>query len=155
MSAAEPAATPNERQGRSLVALRIFDSPSTELRRTLKPPWPRSLERLYGLEQASTEAIDVSEGVVTVGAAVSALKEEIAHRLDVLAFVVSALEDLGWEMRLEGEALLATADLTPTEARQQLEDHGVAGPMCVVADLDDSGWPWIRSADTLVATGSA
>jgi hypothetical protein len=135
------------------VALRIFDSPSAELRRTLKPPWPRSLERLYELEQASSPAIDPGKGVVTVGAAVSALKEEIAHHLDVLAFVVSALEELGWDVRLQGEALLARADLTPADARAQLEDHGIAGPMCLVADLDDSGWPWIRSADTPLAAG--
>lgn len=131
-----------------LVALRIFDAPSAELLRTLKPPWPRSLERLYELEQASSPAIDVRKGVVTVGAAVSALKEEMAHHLDVLAFVVSAMEELGWDVRLEGEALLARAELTPTEAREQLESHGIAGPMCLVADLDESGWPWIRSADT-------
>ena len=155
MTAQDTAAQPGEPQGRCLVALRIFDAPSDELRRTLKPPWPRSLERLYGLEQASQPAIDVSEGVITVGAAVSALKEEIAHRLDVLAFVVSALEELGWDVRLEGEALLASADMTPVQAREQLDDHGIAGPMCVVAELDDSGWPWIRSADTAVATGSA
>lgn len=153
MSADSVSPAREERRVGCLVALRIFRSPSAELLRTLKPPWPRSLERLYELEQASSPAIDVRKGVVTVGAAVSALKEEIAQHLDVLAFVVSALEELGWNVRLEGEALLARAELTPAEARDQLEDHGIAGPMCLVADLDDSGWPWIRSADTPVATG--
>jgi hypothetical protein len=153
MSAAPSSPGADEPGPGCLVALRIFDSPSRELLRTLKPPWPRSLERLYELEQAATAAVDVGNGVITVGAAVSALKEEIAQHLDVLAFVVSALEELGWDVRLEGEALLARANLTPAEAREQLDDHGIAGPMCLVADLDDSGWPWIRSADTPIAAG--
>lgn len=153
MTAAPSSPAPDEPRPGCIVALRIFDSPSRELLRTLKPPWPRSLERLYELEQAATSAIDVRKGVVTMGAAVSALKEEMAQHLDVLAFVVSALEELGWDVRLEGEALFARANLTPAEAREQLDDHGIAGPMCLVADLDDSGWPWIRSSDTPVATG--
>lgn len=144
MSAAPAPAGGAERVPRSEVALRIFDAPSEELLRTLKPPWPRSLRRLYELHEAATPASDVRKGVVTLGAAVAALREQVANRLGVLTFVVTALEEVGWDVRLEGEVLLATTDLTPAEALAQLEDHGIAGPMCVIADLDESGWPRIQ-----------
>lgn len=144
MSATSVPAGGAERVARSQVALRIFDAPSEELLRTLKPPWPRSLRRLYELHEAATPAIDVRKGVVTLGAAVGALREQVANRLGVLTFVVTALEEVGWDVRLEGEVLLATTDLTPAEALAQLEDHGIAGPMCVIADLDELGWPRIQ-----------
>ena len=146
MTAASLPAGSAERGARSEVALRIFDAPSEELLRTLKPPWPRSLRRLYELHEAATPAIDVRKGVVTLGAAVAALREQIANRLGVLTFVVTALEELGWDVRLEGEVLLAGTDLTPAEALVQLEDHGIAGPMCVIAELDELGWPLIQAA---------
>lgn len=131
----------------STVVLHLFDTPSAELIRRLKPPWPPSLERLYELAHIAKPDIDVGTGVITLSAAVLALREELAHRLDLLAFVVHALEELGWDMRLEGEDLVVRSALTPEAAREQLEEHGVAGPMCVVADLDDDGWPSIRPVD--------
>ncbi|MFN2581525.1 MAG: hypothetical protein ABR498_02145 [Candidatus Dormibacteria bacterium] len=144
MSDASKDARPQLRPGRCAVVLRVFDSPSKELRDALHPPWPNWMARLYEAEARTDAGIDVSEGVTTVSAAVSALKDKLAHRLDVLSFVCGALQDLGWDVALDGEALIATAEMTPEQARRQLDDAGVAGPMCVVADLDDHGWPWIR-----------
>jgi hypothetical protein len=129
------------------VVLHIFDTPSAEMLHRLRPPWPRSLRRLYELAGIAQPEIDVETGMTTLSAAVLAVREELAHRLDLLAFVVFGLEELGWDIRLVDENLVATADLTPEEAREQLEDRGITGPMCLVADLDDSGWPTIRPLD--------
>jgi hypothetical protein len=118
----------------------------------LRPPWPRSLKRLYELAGMAEPEIDVGSGDITVSAAVLAVREELAHRLDLLAFVVSGLEKLGWDIRLEGDDIVATAGLSPESAREQLEDRGITGPMCVVADLDDTGWPVIRPLDAAPVT---
>ena len=140
----------DDRVAGCMVVLHIFDTPSAEMIRRLKPPWPDSLKRLYELAQNAQPEIDVDTGAITASAAILAVREELAHRLDLLAFVVLGLEELGWAIQLEGEVLVATAALTPEDAREQLENHGISGAMCVVADLDDSGWPLIRST-TLVA----
>lgn len=130
-----------------MVVLHIFDTPSAEMIRRLKPPWPASLKRLYELAENAQPEINVETGTITVSAALLAVREELAHRLDLLAFVVFGLEELGWSIQLEGEVLVATAAMTPESAREQLEDRGITGAMCVVADLDDSGWPLIRSTE--------
>lgn len=137
--------------GRCGVRLHLFGTPAAELQGAMHPPWPRWMKRLYELEQATGGEIDVEEGVVTVSAAVSALKDKLALRLDVLAWVLGALDELGWEVELDGDTLVATAAMTPADARLVLEDAGVAGPMCAVTDLDSSGWPWIWSGDTPAA----
>lgn len=114
--------------GGCVVTLHVFESPSTEL-----------MHRLEG-------------GDVALSDAIVSLREELSHRLDLLAFVVSGLEELDWEIRLEGENIVATAALSPESAREQLEDFGVTGPLCVVADLDDTGWPVIQPLDASRAT---
>lgn len=107
--------------GGCVVALHVFGTPSAEL-----------MHRLEG-------------GDVALSAAIVSLRAELSHRLDLLAFVVSGLEELGWDLRLEGEDIMATAALSPEAAREQLEDRGITGPLCVVADLDDDGWPVLRA----------
>jgi hypothetical protein len=141
---ASPVSLPPGRVG---LRLRLFDAPSEELSRLLRPPWPRWMRRLYELEEATSEHTDVGAGVVSASAAVAALKESLRKRLDVLSWCLDVLESLGWELELEGDVLLATAAMTPAEARRQLEDAGAAGPMCLVSDLDDAGWPRVWSAD--------
>ena len=114
--------------GGCVVRLHVFESPSAEL--------------MHRLES----------GDVTLSAAIVALRAELSHRLDLLAFVVSGLEELGWGIRLEGQDIVATAALSPEAAREQLEDRGITGPMCVVADLDGTGWPVIQSLDASPVT---
>ena len=112
----------------SMVVLHVFESPSAELTRKL---------------QAGD--VRLSDAVVT-------LRQELSHRLDLLAFAASGLEELGWDVRLAGEDILATSGLRPEEAREQLEDNGITGPMCVVCDLDDTGWPVIRPLEEPLGT---
>ena len=109
--------------GRCVVRLHVFGSPSAEL--------------MHRLE----------DGDDTLSSAIVTLRAELSHRLDLLAFVVSGLEELGWDIRLEGQDIVATAELSPESAREQLEDRGITGPLCVVADLDDTGWPVIQPLD--------
>ena len=109
--------------GGCVVTLHVFESPSAEL-----------MHRLEG-------------GDIALSDAIVSLRAELSHRLDLLAFVVSGLEELGWDIRLEGEDIVATASLSPESAREQLEDFGITGPLCVVADLDDTGWPVIQPLD--------
>lgn len=127
------------------LRLHVFDGPAVELRHMLHPPWPMWVGALYELEQAPNPEIDVDydagEGLVTASAALSALANELKHRLELLSFVCGALESLGWEIRLDGDTILATAPLTEQQARAQLEAHGVAGPLCKVTDIDEHGWP--------------
>lgn len=127
--------------GMTAVRLHLFDEPGEELARALKPPWPRWMRRLYELEESSNEAIDTGHAEVTASAATSAVSEALRHRLDLVAFVAAVLEGLGWEIELRGNDLVATARMTPYEARRVLEDEGVAGPMCAVCDMDEAGWP--------------
>jgi len=149
VSDAIPPAVPQIPRGYCGVRLHLFAAPSTELEHALRPPWPRWMKRLYETQQTTKPAIDVDEGVVTIAAAVSAVKARLAHRLDVLAWACSALEDLGWIIELQDDTLIASTQQHPADARAQLEDAGVAGPMCAVADLDDTGWPRLWS-DTIV-----
>lgn len=109
--------------GGCVVTLHVFGSPSAEL-----------MHRLEG-------------GDDTLSNAIVTLRAELSHRLDLLAFVVSGLEELGWDIRLEGQDIVATAALSPESAQEQLEDRGITGPLCVVADLDDAGWPVIQPLD--------
>ncbi len=99
------------------------------------------MTRLYELEQAQNPDVDASAGEVTASAAVSALSNRLRHRLELIAFCTGGLEELGWEVELVDDVLIATARTTPYDARHALEDAGVAGPLCAVSELDDSGWP--------------
>src|SRR5205085_4283443 len=89
------------------------------------------------------------EAEITASAALSAVANELRHRLETLAFVCGALETLGWWIRLQGHTLVASAVLSVAEAREQLEEAGVAGPMCKVADIDEEGWPRLVAGSAL------
>jgi hypothetical protein len=130
--------------GKVGIRLVLFASPLEELRNAMHPPWPRWMKRLYELEEASDPEVDASQGETSVAAAISALSNHLKHRLDTLAFVAKGLAELGFEFEGDGDdAVLATADMTPAAARTLLDAAGVAGAMCNVCDLDDSGWPRI------------
>lgn len=128
-------------RGRVALRLVLFEAADKELADALLPPWPRWMKRMYELEQGSNEQVDPDAAEVPASAALSTLSEKLKHRLDLLSFVCGVLEENGWHIELDGEALIATARMNPYEARHMLDDVGVAGPMSFVTDLDDSGWP--------------
>jgi hypothetical protein len=126
--------------GAVAVRMHLFAPPSTELMLALQPPWPRWMRRLYELERLSGAA-DPAEGEVALSAAVSAVATRLKHRLDIVAWCVAALEEIGWEVALDGEDLVATKVLLPELARAELEAHGINGPLTHVSDLDEHGVP--------------
>jgi hypothetical protein len=129
---------------RGAVALYIqpYGSPSQELAGALHPPWPRWMRRLYDVERHAGGA-DPDEGEVSLSAAVTALATRMKHRLDLIAWCASALEEIGWELAVDGDVIVAAKVTLPELARQELEDHGIYGPLTNVCELDDRGFPRI------------
>ncbi|HEY8756568.1 MAG TPA: hypothetical protein VIN65_09510 [Candidatus Dormibacteraeota bacterium] len=125
------------------VALRIpiFLSAHEELRTAIEPPWPRWMRDLYQLEQAQDEGIDVDAEETTVPAALGALSSRLRQRLELISSVASGLRRDGWALDIDGDCLVASRVSNPRHALEMLEDAGLAGPLCAVADLDESGWP--------------
>jgi hypothetical protein len=127
---------------RGAVALRIrpFGPPSEELANALHPPWPRWMRRLYDVERYGTD-IDPSEGETSLSGAVTALATRMKHRLELISWCAAALEEIGWELALDGDDIVASKVTLPELARQELEDHGIYGPLTHVSELDDHGFP--------------
>jgi hypothetical protein len=125
------------------VALRmpIFQAARDELRTAIEPPWPRWMRDLYGLAQTTDQAIDVDSHETSVPAALGALGSRLRHRLELLASVAGGLQKQGWTLRIDGDTLVASRVSNPRHALEMLEAAGLAGPLCAVSDLDDSGWP--------------
>jgi hypothetical protein len=125
------------------VAMRIpiFESAHDELRSAIEPPWPQWMRDLYELEEAQDEGIDADAGVTTVPAALGALASRLRQRLELIASVAGGLERQGWSLDIDGDSLVASRVINPRHALEMLENAGLAGPLCAVADLDESGWP--------------
>lgn len=125
------------------VALRIhiFHSANQELRSAIEPPWPRWMRDLYKLDRAQDEAIDVEAERTTVPAALGALASRLRHRLELVSSIAGGLQRQGWQLHVDGDALVASRVANPQHALELLEGAGLAGPLCAVADLDDAGWP--------------
>jgi hypothetical protein len=125
------------------VAMRIpiFGSAHEELRSAIQPPWPQWMRDLYALEEARDEGIDAGAERTTVPAALGALASRLRQRLELIASVASGLERQGWSLDVDGDALVASRVINPRHALEMLENAGLAGPLCAVADLDESGWP--------------
>lgn len=129
-------------RGAVAVRMHMYDSPSREIARALRPPWPRWMRRLYELERRAGGA-SPEEGEVSMSAAVGAVGARIGHRIELLAWCVSALEEIGWEVAMDGDDVVASKVTLPELARAELEEHGIDGPMSSVCDLDDRGRPRI------------
>ncbi len=125
------------------VALRIpvFASAHDELRSAIEPPWPQWMRDLYELQEAQDEDIDADAEKTTIPAALGALAARLRQRLELIASLAGGLQRQGWSLHIERDSLVATRVVNPRHALEMLEEAGLAGPLCAVADLDDSGWP--------------
>ena len=125
------------------VALRmhVFGPAHRELSDVLTPPWPRWMRRLYDLAAFENPSINVAEGEVEVSAALAALKARLSHRLEILSWVCSELERMGWEISLSGADLIAHKVTVPQMAREALDRSHVAAVLPVVSDVDSEGLP--------------
>ena len=127
--------------GAVAMRLPIFENAHDELRSALVPPWPDWMRSLYGLEEKQDAAVDADANVTTIPAALGALSSRIRHRLELLASLAGGLDKAGWTLHVDGNALVAIRQVTPAVAREQLEAAALSGPLCAVADMDDTGWP--------------
>jgi hypothetical protein len=123
----------------------IFQSAHDELRSAIQPPWPQWMRDLYELEEMQDETIDVDAGETSMPAALGALGSRLRHRLELLASVAGGLQKQGWTLHIDGDTLVASRVANPQHALELLEEAGLAGPLCAVSDLDDSGWPRLYS----------
>jgi hypothetical protein len=131
------------KRGAIAVRLHLFDSPEEEVARVLTPPWPNWMRRLYELEALAHSAETSEEGLETptMRGALHALADRLRRRLELLAFVVGAMEELGWEAMMESDAIVLSKVIASELAVEELEQAGVYGPMVKVAELDEKGLP--------------
>lgn len=139
--------TPHLKAGAIALRIRLFGTAEQMVHETLTPPWPRTIRRLYELEALGEEAVEPDAGQVTVSAAITAVDTLLHHRLSLVAWAVAAMEELGWDMILDGEDVLASRVTAPAAALEELEDQGILGPLCKVCELDESGAPVFLGAD--------
>ncbi|HEY6468616.1 MAG TPA: hypothetical protein VI434_02515 [Candidatus Dormibacteraeota bacterium] len=127
--------------GHVAVRLRLFESAGDELRDVMTPPWPQWVQRYYELEEHQDPDIAVDAAAITPSAAVSALSERLRNRLVLVSWTLGVLQELGWDVALDGDSLIASCETTPDAALASLEHAGVAGAMCRICDIDEQGWP--------------
>jgi hypothetical protein len=127
--------------GSVALRLHIFGPANRELTETLRPPWPRWMRRLYELEAIENPRINVAEGEVEISAALSALKNRLSHRLDMLIWVCGTLERMGWQIDLSGDDLIAHRVMVPQMARETLDASHVAAILPAVSEVGEDGFP--------------
>jgi hypothetical protein len=127
-------------RGAVAVRMHLFSTPAVEVESALTPPWPRWMRRLYELERLSGAAAP-EEGEVSLSAAVSAVATRLRHRLELVSWCAGAMEEIGWEVNMEGDEVVAAKVTLPELARAELERHGIYGPLGKVCDLDEHGRP--------------
>ena len=127
-------------RGAVAVRLHLFTSPGVEVERALKPPWPRWMLRLYELEKL-TGGAHPEEGEISLSAAISAVATRLSHRLELVSWCAAALEEIGWEVYMDGDDVVASKVTLPELARAEMEDNGISGPLSTVCDLDEHGLP--------------
>lgn len=129
-------------RGAVVVRMHLYRSPAEEVTRALKPPWPRWMRRLYELERFSAP-VAPDQGEVSLSAAISAVGTRLRHRLELVSWCAGALAEIGWEVAMDGDDVVAAKVTLPELARAELEEHGIYGPMGTVCDLDEHGLPRI------------
>lgn len=127
-------------RGAVAVRMHLYASPSEEVLRALEPPWPRWMRRFYELERLGGAA-SPAEGEVSLSAAVAAVGTRLGHRLEIISWCAAAMEEIGWEVSMDGEDVIASKVILPELARAELDANGIYGPLSNVCDLDDDGLP--------------
>ena len=132
---------------RVAIPIRLFESPDVEVQRALTPPWPRWMKRLYALERLGDVEVAPEREEIPLGTALRAVSTRMHHRLELVAWVVGALQESGWECVVASGHVVAWRDLDEATAREALELDGIYGPMTNVSTLDEGGLPLILTAD--------
>ena len=132
---------------RVVVPIRLFELPQVEVERALQPPWPRWMRRLYQLERLGDVEVDPEHEEIPLSAAMRAVSSRMHKRLEMIAWVVSALEESGWECVVARGHVVAWRDLDEATAREDLEVEGIYGPMTHVSIIDTRGLPLMLIAD--------
>jgi hypothetical protein len=143
--------------GSVALLMRLFGPADQELAETMAPPWPVWMRHLYELHALQSSHVDVVTGEVPVSAALAALQAHLAHRLGMVGFVCSHLEEMGWEITLSGPDLIAHRVTTPGMAREALAAKHLESALLAVGDVDQRGLvrlyePWELGAGTGEAT---
>jgi len=125
--------------GSIAIRMRVFGDAGEELARTMAPPWPRWMRRLFELHALGSSHVDTVTGEVGVSAALAALQVRLKQRLETLVFVSGHLEELGWGIELSGPDLIAHKVTVPQTAREALAAHQLEGALVAVSDLDERG----------------
>jgi len=132
---------------RVAIPIRLFESPDVEVQRALTPPWPRWMTRLYALEGLGDVEVDPEREEIPLGTALRAVSTRMHHRLELVAWVVGALQESGWECAVASGHVVAWRDLDEATARAVLEVDGIYGPMTNVSTVDERGLPLLLIAE--------
>jgi hypothetical protein len=125
--------------GSVALRMRLFGPADEELAATLTPPWPVWMRHLYELHALQSSQVDVITGEVPVSAALAALQARLGHRLGMIGFVCSHLEEMGWEILLTGPDLIVHRVTTPGMAREALAAKHLESALLAVGDVDERG----------------
>jgi hypothetical protein len=143
--------------GSVALRMRLFGPADQELAGTIAPPWPVWMRHLYEMHALQSSHVDVVTGEVPVSAALAALQAHLAHRLGMIGFVCSHLEEMGWDISLTGPDLIAHRVTAPGMAREALAARHLESALLAVGDVDEQGRvrlcaPWELGAGTGEAT---
>ena len=125
--------------GSVALRMRLFGPADQELAETIAPPWPVWMRHLYELQALQSSHVDVVTGEVPVSAALAALQAHLAHRLGMIGFVCSHLEEMGWEISPTGPDLIAHRVTAPGMAREALAVGHLESALLAVGDVDEQG----------------
>ena len=100
------------------LKLGLFGTPRDELAATVDGEVPEWIERLYLSYGTTAESAPASASVLALG-------ESLHYRLRKLSVLLTKMEALGWSIRPDTSALIASTNLDETQAQAQLEDAGV------------------------------
>ena len=102
-----------------------------ELAHVSTPPFPIWLQRLYEVHSFAYPDRPTAE-TATVSMRLAAAAEEIGHRLSMAVDLVRMLETSGWQVSVDGDRIVAEAEVDPASGWAQLEQDGISvhlGPL--------------------------